>query len=122
MIEPMMNHGPWGWPITLAHGPQREPMSLTVGGGVAYSIVNWQNTKENISGKSNVMLPSVIFSLQIEPFKFEEPFQIGIMVNVGISAVYAPSSWKIDSTNLAIYDDWKVRLLPLLTLALHIPK
>ena len=113
--------------LGIGFGPKyyiNDRINIDIGCGVGYNLINWENTAQNTSGKFNVILPSLNsgVSLDIHQSPTHHPFPMRVLFYFGITCVYPPTTFEIDTDGIEKLDDWQIIFEPQIAFALQIPK
>jgi len=113
--------------LGIGFGPKyyiNDRININIGCGVGYNLINWENTAQNTSGKFNVILPSLSsgVSLDIHQSPTHHPFPMRVLFYFGITCVYPPTTFEIDTDGIEKLDDWQIIFEPQIAFALQIPK
>ena len=113
--------------LGIGFGPKyyiNDRININIGCGVGYNLINWENTAQNTSGKFNVILPSLNsgVSLDIHQSPTHHPFPMRVLFYFGITCVYPPTTFEIDTDGIEKLDDWQIIFEPQIAFALQIPK
>ena len=102
--------------LGIGFGPKyyiNDRININIGCGVGYNLINWENTAQNTSGKFNVILPSLNsgVSLDIHQSPTHHPFPMRVLFYFGITCVYPPTTFEIDTDGIEKLDDWQKEVI-----------
>ena len=94
--------------------------------GTGYMMSSWEDTVQKTSGDKNIILYGAGVGVGVLPFQFEQlpngfPFPMNVGFIIGIVGEYLPSSYAVDD-GIVTLEDWKITLMPVVSLYIGFPK
>ena len=86
-----------------------------------YSTISWENSELSTSGEFNKIVYQLTGGIWVEMFERYKPFPIRVSLLPGIAVMYNPDSINIENGR-EIAGDWKLTLLPSISLGIFFPK
>ena len=99
-----------------------DKIGIAAGGGLSYFMTTWENTLLNTSGDFNKIFPLVEFHGLFFPFRFTNPIPMIIGTHIGMTILYHPSTYEIESGDLITVDDWILTIRPFIRFTMDFPK
>ena len=94
--------------------------------GANYMMTSWEDTVQKTSGDKNIILYGGGVGVGVFPFQFEQlpngfPFPMNVGFIIGVVGEYLPSSYAVDD-GIVTLEDWKITLMPVVSLYIGFPK